>query len=239
MRAPGGLTQVQVFAALPAPCTMVAASRAGAETAMSRKPITVSSFPNLATIGGGHGSVPAWVRPDLIFAAPAGIGSHTPASAIYSAGTTASLSAGQDIQHTVQANHALVAKDGLLLFTYGKAQSADKPNQEVGLQLHAASGNVNLQSQSAATKLTADKAVEVASTHGMVRITAPAHVLLTVAGAAVELKGGNITLKGPGKVEFKASIKELSGPGSAQVPVLNFPRPTLDLQLSATYPVSL
>jgi type VI secretion system secreted protein VgrG len=48
-----------------------------------------------------------------------------------------------------------------------------------------------------------------------VQITAPKHVLLTAAGAAIEIKGGNITLKGPGKVEFKASMKELKGPGSA------------------------
>jgi type VI secretion system secreted protein VgrG len=50
----------------------------------------------------------------------------------------------------------------------------------------------------------------------MVRITAPNHVLLTAAGAAIELKGGDITLKGPGKVEFKASMKELAGPGQGQ-----------------------
>jgi type VI secretion system secreted protein VgrG len=40
-------------------------------------------------------------------------------------------------------------------------------------------------------------------------------VLLTAAGAAIEIKGGNITLKGPGKVEFKAAMKEFKGPGSA------------------------
>jgi type VI secretion system secreted protein VgrG len=40
-------------------------------------------------------------------------------------------------------------------------------------------------------------------------------VLLTAAGAAIEIKGGNITLKGPGKVEFKAGMKEFKGPGSA------------------------
>jgi type VI secretion system secreted protein VgrG len=167
-------------------------------------------------IGGGTGTAAAWTRPDLVIAAPAGIASQTPANAIYSAGHTASLSAGQDIQHTVQANHATVAKDGLILYTYGKASNTSKPNQETGIALHAASGNVNLQSQQGATKITADKSVNVASTQDMVRITAPQHVLLTAAGAALELKGGNITLKGPGKVEFKASMKELKGPATAQ-----------------------
>jgi type VI secretion system secreted protein VgrG len=183
---------------------------------MSKKPTTISSIPDIATaIGGGHGTVPAWTRPDLVIAAPGGIGSHTPANAVYSAGNTTALIAGQDLQHTVQANHATVAKDGLIVYTYGKASNASKPNTETGIALHAASGNVNTQSQQGATKLTADKSITVASTTAMVQITAPKHVLLTAAGAAIEIKGGNITLKGPGKVEFKASMKELKGPASA------------------------
>ena len=206
---------------------------------MPKTPTIIPSFPDLGSIGGGHGTVPAWTRPDLILAAPAGIASHTPADAIYSAGNTTSISASQDIQHTVQANYSLVAKDGLVLFTYGKATNPQKPNQETGLQLHAASGNVNMQSQSGATHLTADKSIEVTSTHAMVRITAPSHVLLTAAGAAIELKGANITLKGPGKVEFMASMKELSGPAEAQQPTLNFPRVELDIKKTTNYPVSL
>jgi type VI secretion system secreted protein VgrG len=182
---------------------------------MNKKPTIISSIPSVTTIGGGHGTVPAWARPDIIIAAPGGIGSHTPANAVYSAGSTTALIAGQDLQHTVQADHATVAKDGLILYTYGKATNTSKPNTETGIQLHAASGNVNTQSQSGATKLTADKSITVASTSAMVQITAPNHVLLTAAGAAIEIKGGNITLKGPGKVEFKASMKEFTGPGSA------------------------
>jgi type VI secretion system secreted protein VgrG len=182
---------------------------------MSKKPTIISSIPHIPAIGGGHGTVPAWARPDIIIAAPGGIGSHTPANAVYSAGSTTALIAGQDLQHTVQADHATVAKDGLILYTYGKATNTSKPNTETGIQLHAASGNVNTQSQSGATKLTADKSITVASTSAMVQITAPNHVLLTAAGAAIEIKGGNITLKGPGKVEFKAGMKEFKGPASA------------------------
>ena len=49
----------------------------------------------------------------------------------------------------------------------------------------------------------------------MVRITAPKHILLTAAGAAIDIQPGSITLKGPGKIEFKASMKVLTGAGSA------------------------
>ena len=74
---------------------------------------------------------------------------------------------------------------------------------------------MNTQSQSGATQLTADKAIEVASTTGMVRIAAPSHILLTAAGAAIDIQPGSITLKGPGMIEFKAGMKVLTGPGSA------------------------
>jgi type VI secretion system secreted protein VgrG len=166
------------------------------------------------TTGGGAGSITAWSRPDLVLAAPGGIATFTPASQVMSAGNTLSLVAGQDLQHIAQSNFAAAIKSGLVFYTYGKATNTSKPNLETGIALHAASGNVNTQSQSAATRLTADKAVQVSSTSGMVRITAPKHILLTAAGAAIDIQPGRITIKGPGKMDFKASMKVLTSPGS-------------------------
>ena len=176
-----------------------------------------------SSIGGGAGSVPTLTRPDLVLAAPGGIGSFTPAHAVLSAGNTASQVAGQDLHQLAQANMAVAVKSGVIFYTYGKATNTAKPNTETGIQLHAASGNVQTQSQTAATHLTADKAVHVASTNGMVRVTAPSHILLTAAGAAIRIEGGNITLNGPGKVEFKAGMKEL-GAGKSASASLNLPR---------------
>jgi type VI secretion system secreted protein VgrG len=136
-----------------------------------------------ASIGGGAGSITAWSRPDLVLAAPGGVSSFTPASSILAAGNTITLVAGQDLQQLAQGNHATAVKSGLVFYTYGKAQNTQKPNAETGIAWHAASGNVNTQSQSAATKLTADKTVEVSSTSAMVKIAAPKHILLTAAGA--------------------------------------------------------
>ncbi len=188
-----------------------------------RRAETVSS--DDAAIGGGAGQVTAWSRPDLVVAAPAGIAAFTPATLVTSAGNTATIVAGQDVQFAAQANHAWAVKSGLVFYTYGKATETAKPNQETGIRLHAATGNVNTQSQSGATRLTADKKVEVFSTGGMVRVTAPEHILLTAAGAAIDIQPGSITLKGPGKIEFKASMKELTGPGSASQS-LDLPVPT-------------
>jgi type VI secretion system secreted protein VgrG len=50
---------------------------------------------------------------------------------------------------------------------------------------------------------------------------------MTAMGAFLKLEGGNIMLHGPGKVEFKASMKELAGPGSASAVLPDMPRAKL------------
>ncbi|WP_284618494.1 type VI secretion system Vgr family protein [Aquabacterium humicola] len=170
-----------------------------------------------ATIGGGHGTVPAWSRPDLVLAAPAGIGSFTPASTLLTAAANASFVAGQDLQQIAQANHATAVKGAAILFTYGQAQDPKKPNQETGIAMHAASGNVQTQSQTGATRFAADRKVHVVSTTTQVTIAAPKHVLLWAAGAAIRMENGAISLTGPGSVLFKAGQKIFNSPG-ANVP---------------------
>lgn len=167
------------------------------------------------TSQGGIGTVSAWARPDLVVAAPAGIAQMTPASALWSAGNTASLVAGVDINQMAQGHHAISAKDGVVLFTQGEAPAGEQPNQETGIKLHAATGSVNVQAQTAAAHLIADQAVEVSSTADQVKVGAPKHVLLAAAGAGIRLEGGNITLSAPGKIEFKAGSKVLTGGASA------------------------
>ncbi|KAB8055841.1 DUF2345 domain-containing protein [Janthinobacterium rivuli] len=158
----------------------------------------------------------------LQLSSPAGIAATTPAHAIFNAGNTASIVAGQDINFGAQGNYFYAVQSGISLFTYGKASDAGKPNQETGIRLHAASGKVSSQSQSGETRLTADKAITVTSTAKSVAIAAKQHVLMTVQGTYIKLEGGNIEIHGPGKMEFKASMKELTGPASstAKLPYL-------------------
>ncbi|MBI5271025.1 MAG: type VI secretion system tip protein VgrG [Burkholderiales bacterium] len=164
---------------------------------------------------GGSGTVSAWQRPDLLCSAPGGVGLHTPAHRIDAAGATAAWVAGQDIQHAAQRHHATSAADGIVLYTVGAPPAAGKPHGETGVLLHAATGTVHAASLTGRAELIADAAAQVSSTTGMVRISAPAHVLLTAAGAAIELRGDHITLQAPGAVRLRASMKELTGPASA------------------------
>ena len=175
------------------------------------------------TEGAGGSQAAAYGAPQLQLSSPAGIAAVTPLNALFAAGNTSSIAAGQDINFGAQGNHFYAIANGISLFTYGKASKADKPNQETGLRLHAASGKLSSQSQSDETRLTADKAVTVASVSKSVSITGKDHVLMTVQGAYIKLEGGNIEIHGPGKMEFKASMKEWTGPASSsavrQLPV--------------------
>jgi type VI secretion system secreted protein VgrG len=185
--------------------------------------------------GGGHGSTTAYSEPHLQLSSPAGITATTAADAIFVSGNTGSISAGQDINFASQGNWFGTVKGGIGLFTYGKASLADKPNQETGIKLHAASGKVSVQAQSDVLKVTADKTITVASITKAVNIAAKEHVMLTAQGAYLKLEGGNIMIHGPGTMEFKASMKELAGPANAR---LSLPRlPKIDLVASTKSPI--
>ncbi|MEJ7807256.1 MAG: DUF2345 domain-containing protein, partial [Telluria sp.] len=167
------------------------------------------------TGSGGAGTAVAYSKPQMQLSGAAGIVASTPASALFCAGATSSITAGQDINFASQGNsHHLVAV-GISLFTYGKATNPGKPNQETGIKLHAASGKASVQSQSGETRLTADKGITVTSVAKSVSVGARQHLLLTAQGAYIKLEGGNIMIHGPGKMEFKATQKELAGPKNA------------------------
>ena len=175
-----------------------------------------------ATLG-GIGTVPAWSEPRLQIAAPAGIALVTPQNHILAAGKNLTVATGQDTNVIAQGNHSLVVKDGIAIFTVGKANDKQKPNQETGIHLHAASGQVSLQSQSGKTTAAADKKVTLASTTGKLSASAKQKILATAQGAYLKIEGGNIELHAPKKVELKASQKNLTGPKSAAVELPSSP----------------
>jgi uncharacterized protein (DUF2345 family) len=123
--------------------------------------------------------------------------------------------AGQDINHLSARNWALAAKDGIVLYSYGKASNGQKPSQQTGIALHAASGSVVQQSQQGATRIAADQAVDVTSTHASIKAGSPQKILLTAGGAGFSISGGNITLTAPGNITFKAAMKNLTGGAGA------------------------
>jgi len=178
---------------------------------------SASSAPGTqSSSAGGTGTVPAWSEPILAAESPAGIGVLTPKDAILNAGSTLTLAA-QDIHLAAQGKSAWAVKDGIALYTYGKARDTNRPVQDAGLKLHAAQGKLSVQAQSDKADFNADKKVTISSTTKDVLLQGKNDLQLAAAGAAIQISGGNITLIAPGKVELKASSKNLTGPKSANL----------------------
>ncbi|PKO88307.1 MAG: type VI secretion system tip protein VgrG [Betaproteobacteria bacterium HGW-Betaproteobacteria-12] len=176
---------------------------------------TAAGSGHIKTTGGGTGSIPAWSEPRLQVSAPGGIAQLTPNNHVLVAGKSLVIASGQDSNLLAQGNHSLAVKDGIAVFTIGKAGNRNKPNSETGIHLHAASGIVSLQSQSGKTLAAADKKVTIASTHARISASAKQKILATAQGAYLKIEGGNIELHAPGKVEFKASKKDWTGAKSS------------------------
>jgi type VI secretion system secreted protein VgrG len=169
-------------------------------------------------LDGADNGVPAWSEPMVQLSSPAGIVATTPADVIVAAGNTTSLTAGRALDLVAQGSSAHAVRSGVSLFTYGKG------GEQNGIAMHAASGKVSSQSQSGATRMTADKAMTVASITKSVSVAGKTHVLLTAQGAALRMEGGNISLHCPGRVDFKASAKELAGPSASSIQFPLLPR---------------
>jgi type VI secretion system secreted protein VgrG len=180
--------------------------------------------PGMMPTGGGMGTATAYSEPHIQFSSPDGIVALTPKDAILSAGNTMSFIAGQDINLLATGNYMAAIKEGLSIFTVGKLTHPDRPVNQVGIMLHAASGSVSVQAQDGPAQLTADKHITIASTHDSVNIAAKGHVLLTAGGAYIKLEGGNIEIHAPGMVEFHATMKELAGPQSSSIDLPNLPK---------------
>ena len=170
--------------------------------------------PAVKATRGGDGTVAAWSEARLQYAAPGGIAQLTPADGVLVAGGHLSLVSGHDTQLLAQGHHRLAVAHGLVLFTVGQAADPKKPNRETGIHLHAASGAVSVQAQSGKIAAAADKQVTIASTHAGLKASAKTTLLATAQGATLTVKAGRIELHAPGKVEFKATRKNWTGPGS-------------------------
>ncbi|QID17457.1 type VI secretion system tip protein VgrG [Nitrogeniibacter mangrovi] len=184
---------------------------------------SASSAGEFVAAQGGTGTVPAWSRPRIQYAAPKGIAQLTPANAVLVSGKSASFTTGHAGNWVAQANHSLATRDGIALFTVGRHEGGG-PNTETGIHLHAASGKVSTQAQSGPIRAAADKTVTVASTTASVNASAKGHILATAQGAYLKIEGGNIQLHAPGAVRLKASQKNLTGPASASPAGLSFPK---------------
>ncbi|WP_046168574.1 DUF2345 domain-containing protein, partial [Chromobacterium vaccinii] len=95
---------------------------------------------------------------------------------------------------------------------------------KVALKLIAAKGKVQVQAQSDAMELTADKDVTITSAKQTIHVNAKQEILLTSGGAYIRLKDGKIELHAPGTISIKGASHNFSGPAQMNPPLPMFPK---------------
>ncbi len=128
----------------------------------------------------------------LIASAPAGMALTTLANLQLSAGKTLSATAGESADVSVFKRFSVAAGETISLFA-----------QKLGLKLFAARGPVDIQAQSDAMTLQADKALTLNSINGEIMLNAEQGITLVSRGAYIKIKDGSIEIGAPGELRIK------------------------------------
>ncbi|WP_083338814.1 type VI secretion system Vgr family protein [Chromobacterium sphagni] len=144
-------------------------------------------------------------QPLIVLSGPAGIASVTEQSQTVSAGTNLNLVAQRDANHSTGRRWLHNVGQHISLFVAGV-------QDKMAMKLIAAKGKVQVQAQSDAMELTADKDLTITSVKGRVQIAARQEVLLASGGGYIRIAGGNIEVHCPGEVSIKGARHSLSGP---------------------------
>ncbi|WP_428943829.1 type VI secretion system Vgr family protein [Pantoea sp. FN060301] len=136
----------------------------------------------------------------LLLSAPCGIAQVTPASVQLSAGQNLIATAGEDADFSIAKSLRMAAGSALSLFA-----------KMTGIKLFAAAGKVEIQAQSDALDMLAQKDMQIASQSGKITVSAETELLLESGGAWIRLKDGGITLGGSGNVTVKCGTLEKLG----------------------------
>ncbi|WP_286912823.1 DUF2345 domain-containing protein, partial [Pseudomonas sp. UBA6315] len=139
----------------------------------------------------------------LIASAPAGMALTTPNNLQLSAGANLIATAGDSADLTVLRRLSVAAGDAISLFA-----------QRLGLKFLAARGPVEIQAQSDAMTLKADKAMTLNSINGEMVLNAQQGITLVSRGAYLKLKDGSIEIGAPGEVRIRNDHIEWGGSAS-------------------------
>jgi type VI secretion system secreted protein VgrG len=153
----------------------------------------------------------------------------TPASAALVAGQGMQLAAEGSISATAGKNADVSV---LKRFTVAAGEKISLFAQQLGIKIFAARGPVDIQAQSDAMSLTAEKDVNLGSVNAKVNLAAAKEIVLECGGAFIQLKDGSITLGAPGDLFFKVITIQKKGKESlyGSTPWSTLPHPTICLQ---------
>jgi type VI secretion system secreted protein VgrG len=99
---------------------------------------------------------------------------------------------------------------------------------KLGLKLFAAKGKVEIQAQSDALDLFADKQLRVASASQDVLVSGKTRAAMASGGAALTIENGNVVFHCPGEFRIKAASFTFEGPAGLNLPLPVMPKSNLN-----------
>ena len=162
----------------------------------------------------------AWLKEELAslktaviaLSAPNGIGLATPDRVMVSAGKDVSVGTSSRFNVNALRNVAIAAGEVLSLFAH-----------KFGIKLYAARGKVQIQAQSDAMELVAQKDMRITSADGTTTVSAANGVVLGGGGTAyVKVLGDNVEIGGAGCLILKIIEIQKEGPGALSLPLPKF-----------------
>ncbi|MBM3117930.1 type VI secretion system tip protein VgrG, partial [Jeongeupia naejangsanensis] len=139
----------------------------------------------------------------IVVSAPAGLAQTTPNSQAITAGSNLDLIAQRDTQQTSGRRWLHNVGEHISLFVAGV-------KDQIALKLIAAKGKVQVQAQSDNVEINAAKDIQQTANQN-IHVIAGEEILLTAGGGYIRLKGGNIEIHCPGKVDVKGADHSFSG----------------------------
>ncbi|MBR8144345.1 type VI secretion system tip protein VgrG [Burkholderia vietnamiensis] len=162
----------------------------------------------------------AWLKDELTslktaviaLSAPNGIGLATPDRVMVSAGKDVSVGTSSRFNVNALRNVAIAAGDVLSLFAH-----------KFGIKIFAARGKVQMQAQSDAMELVAQKDMRITSADGTTTVNAANGVVLGGGGTAyVKVQGDNVEIGGAGWLILRVIEIQKQGPGALSLPPPKF-----------------
>ncbi|MHC6225418.1 type VI secretion system Vgr family protein [Pseudomonas sp. X10] len=139
----------------------------------------------------------------LVASAPAGMALTTAGNLQLSTGRNLTATAGDSTDISVFRRFSLAAGEAISLFA-----------QKLGLKFFAAHGPVEIQAQTDAMTLQADKDMSLASVDGEIHLNARHGITLVSRGAYIKLKDGSIEIGAPGELRIRNDHIECGGAAS-------------------------
>ncbi|WP_422732269.1 type VI secretion system Vgr family protein [Leclercia pneumoniae] len=108
-------------------------------------------------------------------------------------------------------------------FTVAAGGAVSLLAKDLGMQLLAAKGRVNIQAQSDVLSVSALQNLDIQSTEGKVTVSAHQELLLACGGAYIKLSGGSIELGCPGNILLKCTNAQKMGAASLDIAPVEMP----------------